>query len=628
MKSRSRLSNAGILTILGLFITCFFPFTAYPQETSGVKCEESSCLQCHADHVFTKDFPNSVHAANGCTSCHTGIDLNNIYAHMSGETKPKLVSCGKCHKEIWEKYKKDYHYLYQDFRCYDCHRNIHQIKKQNGNFKIAVITQCTQCHTNDEYVKSGHGKAVLEGNKDAPTCTDCHGLHNVKVYHTSEFKHPEEARHFYDRTCMRCHSNEEMMKRHGLTAKTVEFYLDTYHGQVADLGYPSLVAGCVDCHTSHNILPPNDPHSSVNPANLVKTCGKCHPKYNIRMISYQSHPDVNDHTRFPILYWSHKFMGLLLLGTFLFFWVHTLLWWRKTYWEKHEKEKIGIVPKRLIKGSEGLQPIRRFTWKEIILHIALILSFFTVVLTGFPLKFHDMEWAKVLIRFWGGAHRAGIYHRIAGIVMWIEFLYVAIRSLRFLFPKGQTKGWLKRLFGPDSLFPNLKDLQDLRDMFKWFFNKGEEPKFDRWSYWEKFDFLAVFWGMSVIGITGLVLMKPEWSSYILPGWAFDVALDMHGEEAILAALFIFTVHFFNTHLIPKKFPMDRVIFTGRYTLEELKELRPKEYERLLAEGKIEEIKSKHPSILSKLLAAAFGLTSLLLGIFLAGLIIWSIIVHM
>ena len=162
-------------------------------------------------------------------------------------------------------------------------------------------------------------------------------------------------------------------------------------------------------------------------------------------------------------------------------------------------------------------------------------------------------------------------------------------------------------------------------MFKWFFNKGEQPKFDRWSYWEKFDFLAVFWGMAVIGGSGIFLMVPEWTSYLFPGWVLNVAALLHSEEALLAALFIFTVHFFNTHLIPKKFPMDRTIFTGRYSVEELREEREVEYERLLSEHRLQDIKRDHPSIATKLLAAAFGLTALLLGLFLAALIIWAII---
>ncbi|MBW2637091.1 MAG: cytochrome C, partial [Deltaproteobacteria bacterium] len=162
-------------------------------------------------------------------------------------------------------------------------------------------------------------------------------------------------------------------------------------------------------------------------------------------------------------------------------------------------------------------------------------------------------------------------------------------------------------------------------MFRWFFNRGEKPKFDRWSYWEKFDFLAVFWGMTIIGGSGIFLMVPEWTSYLFPGWVLNIAGLLHSEEALLAALFIFTVHFFNTHLIPKKFPMDRTIFTGRLTIDDLYEEKPEEYERLIKDGALDGMKRDHPGIFTKLLASAFGLGSLLLGIFLALLIFWTLI---
>ncbi|MBN2124006.1 MAG: cytochrome C, partial [Deltaproteobacteria bacterium] len=124
--------------------------------------------------------------------------------------------------------------------------------------------------------------------------------------------------------------------------------------------------------------------------------------------------------------------------------------------------------------------------------------------------------------------------------------------------------------------------------------------------------------------SGILLWVPEWSSYLFPGWVLNVAALVHSEEALLAALFIFTVHFFNTHFIPNKFPMDRIIFTGTYTLEDLKEQRPLQYDRLKDEGAIETMKRPYPAIFLKLLGAAFGLGSLLLGLFLLGHILWSV----
>jgi cytochrome b subunit of formate dehydrogenase len=123
---------------------------------------------------------------------------------------------------------------------------------------------------------------------------------------------------------------------------------------------------------------------------------------------------------------------------------------------------------------------------------------------------------------------------------------------------------------------------------KWYLHKGPQPNYGRWTYWEKFDYLAVFWGVAVIGMSGLILWFPEFFSHFLPGWAINVATIVHSDEALLAAGFIFTIHFFNTHFRPEKFPMDRVIFTGRMSVEDLKHEKPGEYEALVRSGKLEE----------------------------------------
>jgi cytochrome b subunit of formate dehydrogenase len=606
-------AGIGALSLAAVFLTGQSAFGRTPD-----------CQFCHDDYLFRAAFPASVHGNNGCTSCH--VDFRNLDSHMTGKEKPTLVSCGSCHQEIAREYQQNFHYIELDFRCYDCHQNIHAVKADHKNIKKAIIEKCTECHGNEEYVASGHGEAVLKGNKDAATCSDCHGLHSTRIFHTSLEKYPAEAREFYNQKCKHCHSDSDMMKRNNLSADIVAYYEQTYHGKVQDIGYPTRVAGCADCHTSHNILPKEDPRSSINPLNLVDNCGRCHTGFNARFVNYKAHPDYRDRKRYPSLFWTFVFMSALLIGTLFFFWGHTFLWWRKTYWEKHRMEKLGIVPQALLAKGEGLQQIQRFSLKERIMHILLILSFFALVMTGFPLKYHDAAWSKILIRLWGGAHQAGLFHRAAAFLLMAIVGYVVWISFRFLFPKGQGhRGWAARLFGPESLFPNWKDWEDMKGMARWFFNRGEMPKFERWTYWEKFDFWAVFWGMFAIGGSGLLLWKPEWSSYIVPGWVLNVAALVHSEEALLAALFIFTVHFFNTHFIPTKFPMDGIIFTGTYRLEELREQRPLEYDRLKESEQLEALKKKYPSIPLKLISSTFGLASLLLGLVILGHILWALI---
>jgi cytochrome b subunit of formate dehydrogenase len=317
----------------------------------------------------------------------------------------------------------------------------------------------------------------------------------------------------------------------------------------------------------------------------------------------------------------------LLVGTFMFFWTHSLLWWRKVYSLKCRKRQGYLEPRGVIPTCDAGRQVQRFTGLERLMHVALILAFFTLVMTGFPLKYPQTAWAKVLIDLFGGAAVAGTFHRIAASVLIALFLYIAWLSVKFLFPGWKGSGWLGRLFGPDSLCPNLKDLRDIKGMFLWFFNRGEMPQFDRWTYWEKFDFFAVFWGMTVIGGSGLTLWFPELFSYVLPGWVLNVAALVHSEEAFLAAIFIFTVHFFNNHLVPNKFPLEDNIFTGRYTVEQLAEERPLEYERLVKEDRLDAMKKPAPGMMTMFLSSAFGLLSLLLGLFLTGLIFWAVLFY-
>jgi len=157
------------------------------------------------------------------------------------------------------------------------------------------------------------------------------------------------------------------------------------------------------------------------------------------------------------------------------------------------------------------------------------------------------------------------------------------------------------------------------------FGLGRRPRYGRWTYWEKFDYFAVFWGVAVIGTTGLVLWFPELFTYLIPGWSVNVATIIHSDEALLAVGFIFTIHFFNTHFRPDKFPMDPVIFTGRVTLDELKYDKPAEYEARVKDGTLDEhLFDPVPETVEKGFKI-FGFIALGIGLTLIGLIVYAMI---
>jgi hypothetical protein len=144
---------------------------------------------------------------------------------------------------------------------------------------------------------------------------------------------------------------------------------------------------------------------------------------------------------------------------------------------------------------------------------------------------------------------------------------------------------------------------------------------DTWTYWEKFDYWAVFWGVGMIGVSGLFLWFPEFFGSFVPGWAFNIATIIHSDEALLAAGFIFTIHFFNTHLRPEKFPMDTVIFTGEIRMDEFMHERPLEYQRLIERKNLDAFVTSPPSEGFLLLSSFFGSLLVLTGFFLLILII-------
>ncbi len=227
----------------------------------------------------------------------------------------------------------------------------------------------------------------------------------------------------------------------------------------------------------------------------------------------------------------------------------------------------------------GTRLYRRFDAFDRVLHLCLMASFLSLAITGLPLFFSTSEWASRVAHALGGFRAAGLIHRTAATLLITVFFVHVARLLRRL-----GKGEIAILWGPTSMVPQPRDIVELYRHVQWFLGLGPRPRFGRYTYWEKFDYWAVFWGMGIIGASGLMLWYPTVFARVVPGWLFNVAMVVHGEEALLAVVFIFTVHFFNTHMRPEKFPMDPVIFTGRLTEQELREERPDEYEHLRAAG--------------------------------------------
>jgi cytochrome b subunit of formate dehydrogenase len=597
------------------------------QETCYECTDNSECLGCHGNKINERKFGQSAHGANSCNSCH--LDIVNLNEHVFTKgARPHVepLTCHRCHKKEASEHYVSAHFI-NDVQCKDCHVKIHEMPLWKGD-KARVIQTCTTCHPDDGYLESVHGKAVLDGNPDSATCSDCHGLHKVPLLKGDDPKAVVFRKEFHTEVCQKCHANREMMERNKVFLIATQTYYGSYHGKVEKLGYPSLVAGCADCHGFHSILPPKDPKSTISEGRLLENCGKCHPKANANFVQWVAHAARNDRKRNPAFYWTFIVVTALLVCTFEAFWLHTLLWWRKELWERGKLKARGILFPQTFRFEEAGHLYRRFNSFDIALHLTMAMSFLGLVLTGLPLKFSQAPWASGLMHFLGGARTAGLAHRICAAITVTCFGTTILYSIYFLvlkkIPGNPTLP--QRLFGPDSLCPRRKDIWDMMGMIQWFFNRGPKPQFDRWTYWEKFDFLGVFFGMCVIGFSGLMLWFPEVITLFLPGQVLNIATIVHSDVALLISGFIFTVHFFNTHLRPSRFPIDTVIFTGRFPKYQLMEERPEQYQRLVAEKRLEAYRARYPGVIPDLLSNVIGFAMLAIGLFCIFLIAWEFLV--
>jgi cytochrome b subunit of formate dehydrogenase len=234
-------------------------------------------------------------------------------------------------------------------------------------------------------------------------------------------------------------------------------------------------------------------------------------------------------------------------------------------------------------GSKSGRYYVRFTRAQRTMHAVLFSTFLGLAATGLPLRFSQSIWARRLASEVGGFGAILFFHKLCAIVLTIAFAI----HVKDIIARGIVNREKGIFWGATSMVANWKDVKDIFAHFRWFLGLGPKPAFERYAYWEKFDYWAVFWGMMVIGFSGYAMWFAPFFAHFLPGWALNAVLVIHSEEGLLAILFIFSIHFVNTHLRPGSFPMDMVIFTGVESEEEFKTKRAVEYERLARQGKLE-----------------------------------------
>lgn len=664
------------LRILALVALCL--------PASGGEGDES-CLECHADRakleaarkdktrpvepllVDREKYGRSVHATKGCAECHFDYDTT---PHSSDA---ESVGCAECHEGPANELKNSVHGQEGKEKlpvaCSTCH-GVHDVLKPSDRDArlnpLNVYKVCGQCHFSvdprtatpeellrDPYTDDSHARGILlAGLAVSATCVSCHGGHGIR--HSGD---PESrvARTRVHEVCGKCHIGvvEQYQKsvhhlratgdkhegatcsdchfHHEITVRSDDFrrqsanscanchhqrgasFKLTYHGKIQHLGYGGRVATCASCHDNHLILPRSNPKSQIHPDRIVATCGQCHEGSHEEFTNYVVHADPDDGEHYPKIHFVYVLMNTLLICVLILGGLHALFWLIRATaageWRRPARPKVQ-------------RWVRRWPRIYVAYHMTMMFSVLTLAATGLPLHFADEEWSHDFMAFFGGPDSASYIHRAAAIALGLLFVGFGIHmAYRIFFLKE------KGLFtGPATMLPRRKDIQDLIGNFKWFFFLAPRPAYDRWTYWEKFDFWAATWGLFVIGTTGSMLWWPEWWTWYVPGWFLNAAVIIHGIEALLDIAFIFTVHVFHANLRPDKFPLDTMFYTGRITEQEFRHERPLEYERAFQEGRIEQmLAARSPRRYSRISAYVIGSCALAVGLFFVAMMIVAVV---
>ncbi|MDR3675534.1 MAG: cytochrome b/b6 domain-containing protein [Acidobacteriota bacterium] len=558
-------------------IACHGTHDVVDPATRGVQF----CATCHAKEVsqYNSSIHGRAHAKfNGdaptCQSCHGTahevVEASNAKSPVSKANLPD--TCGKCHsnpalavKYMFnvalpvEAYKQSVHGRaiqagnLKAASCNDCH-GVHDIlSASNPHSKIwkqNVAATCAQCHKNvfDVYRESIHGKAVAAGVLDAATCTDCHGEHRILAPGNPEST--VSLANVSQVTCSRCHANTQLMARFNVPASRVPTYEDSYHGLASNSGQQT-VANCASCHGVHNIFASSDPRSTVNKANLGKTCGKCHPDAGQRFTIGTVHTLPTSTAGGRALSFVKAFYLLAIPFILGFMVLHNLLdWWRKA--------------RRILEQYRVGHGQVRLTLNERTQHVLLLVSFITLVVTGFALKYPHSFWAEPIVQWEKNFPLRGWLHRIAGVVLIGGSVYHVI----YLLIQRDGRRWMK------AMLPRARDVQEAVQTVG--YNIGYRPtlpRYARFNYMEKAEYWALVWGTIVMAATGILLWAHDWVLAYLPYpmSVLDVTTAVHFYEAILATFSILIWHFYFVIFDPEVYPLKWTVLTGRAPEHEVRE---------------------------------------------------------
>jgi cytochrome b subunit of formate dehydrogenase len=502
------------------------------------------CVSCHSD--LAEKVKKQVHGSLACQSCHVKHDE---YPHPGGIAKP---ACSSCHSNMANDYARSAHaHASQKGNqaapdCSTCHGKAHEIEStKTAQFRAAVPDLCGACHVeaSSEFQESVHGKAVKKGVMQAAICTDCHGEHSI--LEPKNVASTVNANHIRD-TCAGCHSSVRLARRFGLPSDRIVSFDASYHGLASKSG-AQTVANCSSCHGIHNIRASSDPKSTINSANLAKTCGQCHKGAGTRFALGQIHTSNGNGERAAVR-WVRWFYLLVIPLTIGLMFLHNFGDWL------HKLRRLRFNgPIEPPAAGAGEQPLRTFP-AERIEHGALVISFVVLCWTGFALKYPDQWGARPLLLWEGALSMRAIIHRSASVV----FMAAALAHVLSLILSTRLRDHWR------SLLPKLSDLREAWVNFQ--YNIGLRKDFpgrSSHSYVEKAEYWALVWGSVVMILTGVLLWGNTFMLRWLPKVVLDLATSVHFYEAVLASLAIVVWHVYFVVFDPDVYPMDSAWLTGK-----------------------------------------------------------------
>ena len=551
------------------------------------------CARCHPKE--TRDYDSSVHGvarrqgdtdASTCSDCHgSPHEIVPISDPRSKVGRDSLTTtCARCHANRTLMTKRhitipDAVQLFENSvhgrstkskaaHCNDCHES-HRLRRADDPtssiYRKNIDTTCGRCHKQEaEAYRTGvHGVALARGVTRSPVCTDCHGEHRIRGPHDPN---SPVASGNVSETCSHCHEATGIRETFGLPAGRLSTYKDSFHGLASRGGSP-VVAQCASCHGFHDILPSSDPRSLVSPQRLPETCGKCHPGSESRFQIGPVHVAMAT-TDQPPLYWTRLVYLMLIGGTIGFMALHNGLDYVRKM-GRHLQEHLGHVAAHAHAAERWFE---RMTAVERVQHGLLATSFFTLVYTGFALKFPEMWLFSWLARMPGGYAIRSNIHRVAAVVM------VAV-SLFHVWYLTTKRG--RRLVA--DLFPRIEDARDMLANVRYLVGLRKEPaRFDRFGYIEKAEYWALIWGTVVMTVTGLLLWFENQALRAMPKWLLDLATLVHYYEAWLAFLAIVVWHLYMVIVNPDVYPMNWTWLTGRISEAQLRHEHYLEWQRIVA----------------------------------------------